>query len=499
MGIIENQGIKGTVYSYIGVVIGFVTVGILMPNFLSLEENGVLEMLVTWSMVFATLATLGINSVTNMLFPYFRDTSSHHKGYFTLLVFVILAGLALSIGLYLIMRPAMIINNLDKSALLVNYIDLVIPLIIFTAIFLVVDIYYAVMYNAVKGIFLKELLQRVLILIIILFFYFKVFNFSGLVMAYVGALSLPGVLILMSLTRDGEFVFRSPLPALNSAMVKNIASVAVFGIAVTFSNSLIQYVDRIMINNMMGLAETGIYGKVFFYGTLVVIPLRPLSKISAVVVAQAWKDNNAEEVKSIYYKSTIDQLIVGLLVFVGIWSNISNVFHILPEQFSSGKFVVFFIGISNLFIMATGVSGAIISTSRHYRILSLFIIAFGLMVILTNLIFIKAFGIVGAALASAISALAYSIMRVLFLKRKYQMQPYSWKHLLILGIGILTYFISSLIPDLFNENNYYITLILDIVIRSSAILLVFIPLVYFFRLSPDLQRFVDKILTSMRS
>lgn len=498
MGIIEKQGIKGTLFSYIGVVIGFITAGVMMPRLLSPEENGVLELLVTWSMIFATLATLGINNVTNRLFPYFRDEKSHNKGYFTILVFVVIAGLVLSISLYTILKPAIVKGSMERSNLLINYIDLVIPLIIFTAVYLVVDIYYAVLYKAVRGIFLKEFLQRIFILIVLLVFYFKVFDFSGLVMAYVGALSLPGILILMALARDGELVFKSPLPAMNRELTKSMASVAVFGIAVTFSNSLIQYVDRIMINDMLGLAETGIYGRVFFYGTLVVIPLRPLAKISAVVVAQGWKDNNLDEIKSVYYKSTLDQLIIGLLVFIGIWGNIDNVIHIMGEEYEPGRNVIFFIGLSNLFIMAAGVSGAVISTSKHYRILTLFIVIFGLMVILSNLVFIKAFGMVGAAVASALSALAYCLMRIIFLKTRFGMQPYSYRHLIVVVIGVSAYLLSLLIPDLVGDKNKVFTLVLDIAARSSVMVGFYFILIYFLKLSPDLNRFLENMINRLR-
>jgi len=470
-----------------------------MPLFLEPDELGVLEMLVTWASIFATLATLGINSVTNRLFPYFRDSGSHNKGYFSVLSLVLIVGLALSICLYLILKPAIIKDSLDESALFINYIDLIIPLMIFIAVFMVVDIYYAVLYNAVKGIFLKDFLQRLFILAAILFFYFEVYNFSGLVMAYVGALSLPGVLILMSLTRDGEFVFKSPKSAINSNLAKSMASVAFFGIVVTFSNSLIQYIDRIMINSMIGLTDVGYYRVLFFYGTLVVIPLRPLSKISAVIVAQSWKDKKFDEVNAVYKKSTIDQLIIALLVFIGIWGNIDNVLHILPEGYAAGKFVVLFIGLSNLFVMAAGVSGAIISTSPHYKVLTVFIIIFGLLIVATNFIFIKAFGIVGAAAASAISVFAYSLMRVIFLKHKYGMQPFSLRHILIIGIGTVTYLLSLLLPGLVNESNKIVTLILDIVVRSGLMVIVYISLIYIFKLSPDLERFTGKILERIRS
>ncbi len=499
MGIIENQGIKGTIYSYVGVAVGFVTAGILMPNLLDQDEIGVLEMLVTWASIFATLATLGINSVSNRLFPYFRNPKTNHNGYFSILSIVLVLGLTLSIGLFLILKPLIIRDSLDDSQLFINYIDLIIPLMIFTAVFMVVDIYYAVLYNAVKGLFLKDFLQRLFVLAVLLVFYFKVFDFSGLVMAYVGALSLPGILILMSLTRDGEFVFKSPRAVLTSDLTKSMASVAVFGIAVTFGNSLIQYVDRIMINSILGVADVGFYRVMFFYGTLVIIPLRPLSKISAVVVAQSWKDNKKEEVLSVYRKSTIDQLLVGLLVFVGIWGNIDNVLHMIPDEYGGGKFVVFFIGLSNVFVMAAGVSGAIISTSPRYKVLTVFIVIFGLLVVATNLIFIKLFGIVGAAAASAISVFAYSLMRVIFLMKRYKMQPFSLRHLVILFIGVGVYLLSMLIPDLYNENSKYLTLALDIIVRSGMITIVYVGLVYLFKLSPDLERFVGKLVKRIRS
>ena len=192
-------------------------------------------------------------------------------------------------------------------------------------------------------------------------------------------------------------------------------------------------------------------------------------------------------------------MIIALLVFIGIWGNIDNVLHILPEGYAAGKFVVFFIGLSNLFVMAAGVSGAIISTSPHYKVLTVFIIIFGLLVVVTNFIFIKTFGIVGAAAASAISVFAYSLMRVIFLKQKYGMQPFSLRHLLVLGIGALTYLLSLLIPGLVKESNKIVTLILDIVVRSGLMVIVYISLVYIFKLSPDLERFARKILKRIRS
>lgn len=487
MGIVEKQGIKGSVYSYIGTAVGFVTAGLLLPNILTKAENGVLDLLVSWSLVFATIATLGLNNVTNNLFPRFRDRSTKHHGFSGILFWVTLAGFILSLILFFILRPWIIADSEEQSGLFIGYVDYIIPLTAFTAIYLVADIYYAMLMNAVRGIFLKEFLQRVFILVVILAFVAGLFKFDGFVLFYTVALSLPGIIIAIMLLRDGEFTFRPDVSHLSKDLSRQLMSVASYGIIIAFSNILIQYIDRIMINSYLGLEETGVYGRAFFFGTLVSIPIRAVSKISSVVVAERWKDNDHAGINRLYRDTSLYQLIFGLLIFVGIWGNIANVYHILPDSYASGRYVIFWIGLSNLFIMASGISGAIMTTSRYYRTLALFVVLFGALVIGTNLIFIPIYGITGAALASAISAFVYGLMRHIFLWARYGMQPYTWKHLLAVAIAVVAYLPAVLIPDLNREEYKYLTLTADIIIRSSAISAVFIGLTLLLKISPDLN------------
>ncbi|MCK5820700.1 MAG: oligosaccharide flippase family protein [Bacteroidales bacterium] len=492
VSIIEKQGLQGTILTYSGVVIGFITAGYLLPKYLTQEQNGVLDVINAWSLIFATLATLGINNVSNRLFPWFRNQKNHHNGYLGILFIVLFIGLLLSTGLYLILRPYILSNASETGKLLPQFVDLIIPLSVFTALFLVIDIYYAVLYKSIKGILHKELLQRVYILIAIAAYLIFAIDFPLLVLLYIAALSLPGLLILFSLIRDGEFVLHINKDNLTKDLKINMFSVASFGIIVSFSNILIQKIDILMIQHFLGTVEVGTYGRVFFYGTLVVIPLRVLSKISAVVVAQAWKDKDLKLISRVYNKSTIDQLIIGSLVLIGLWANIDNVIHILGPQYASGKYVVLFIGFSNLFLMAAGVSGAIISTSDYYKVLTIFVGIFGALVILSNSVFIPAFGISGAALASAISALIYSIMRFGFLWSKFKMQPYSYKHLLIILAASLSFGLNLLLPVLYNADNRTISIIADVLLRSSAIAISYIILIYLFKLSPDLENWIKK-------
>jgi O-antigen/teichoic acid export membrane protein len=301
------------------------------------------------------------------------------------------------------------------------------------------------------------------------------------------ALSLPGIIIALALLRDGAFTFRPDMDHMRGPLGRQMASVAVYGVIIAFSNILIQYIDRIMINSYLDLEATGIYGRAFFFGTLVSIPIRAVSKISAVVVAEQWKDDDHDSINRLYRETSLHQLMFGLLIFIGIWGNIVNVFHILPDDYGEGKWVVFWIGLSNLFIMASGISGAIMTTSRYYRLLALFVVVFGALVIISNMIFIPMFGIAGAAMASAIAAFIYGLMRYVFLWIRYRMQPYTWKHLLAVLIAGASYLPALLIPDLNHEEARILWLCLDIAVRSASIAIVFIGLTFILRVSPDLN------------
>jgi len=498
VGIIEKQSIKGSFYSYIGVAIGFVTAGLLLPNIFSKQEIGVIDLITSWSLVFATMATLGLNNVTTRLFPWFRNKANHHNGFFGILFWVNMAGFLLALLLYFVLRPWMITDSQENSTLFIRYMDYIIPLTAFTTIYLVIDIYYSVLMNAVRGIFLKEFVQRALVLIVILGFVAGLFHFSGFILFYTVALSLPGIIIAVLLMKDGDFQIRLQPEFLTPELSKSLVSVAFYGVTIAFSNILILYLDRIIINSFLGLEELGTYTRMAFYGTLVSIPIRSVSKISAVMVGQHWKDEDHDAISKLYRDTSLHQLIFGLLIFIGIWGNVRNIFHMIPDSFSSGRDVILFMGISNLFIMASGISGPIMATSSHYRLLAFFVFLFGLVVFGTNLIFIPIMGITGAAIASAISALFYGLMRYVFLWWKYGMQPYTWKHLAAVAVAVLAYLPAVLIPDLNNENHKTISLIFDICVRSMAISFVFIGLTLVLNISPDLNRRWKEMLVWLR-
>ncbi|HEY9113717.1 MAG TPA: hypothetical protein VIN10_03400, partial [Bacteroidales bacterium] len=105
MGIIQKQSISGTIYSYIGVLLGFVITGLLFPRVFTTDEVGLLRVLISYSTLLAQFAGLGFSAVTVKLFPFFHSEKKNHHGFLGLVSLVSLFGFLLAAGGYLIFKP----------------------------------------------------------------------------------------------------------------------------------------------------------------------------------------------------------------------------------------------------------------------------------------------------------------------------------------------------------------------------------------------------------
>ena len=74
MGIIAKQSIQGTIVTYLGVAVGFVTTFFVLTRFLSAEEIGLARVLVDAATLFIGLAQLGTSSSIIRFYPHFKHS-----------------------------------------------------------------------------------------------------------------------------------------------------------------------------------------------------------------------------------------------------------------------------------------------------------------------------------------------------------------------------------------------------------------------------------------
>ncbi len=487
MGIIKRQSITGTVYLYLGVVLGFITTGILFPIVFTTEQVGLLRLLLSVAILISQFASLGFYSPTIRLFPYFRDKEKGHNGFLCLSLLISLAGYIFFIAALVILKPWIVAAYQDKSALFVDYFYYLIPLIFFTLLFNTLETYYKVLYNAVKGTLLKDVWQRIFILICVTSYFLELIDFDMLVRLYVISIGLPPILLIIALIKEGQFNLKWGNKFITKSLAKNIINMSMYGIISGFSGILIVNIDLLMINHFLGLSFTGIYAITMYFGTLANIPARSIRNISTIVISDAWKSENISTINDIYRRSSLILTVIGSLIICGLWANIDNVFKIIGPEYEAGRYVILFIGIANLFDMATGVGKNIIHTSPYYRYLTWFIVLFFVIIVVTNLILIPAWGIIGAAIASAVSKLIYNILIWAFLWTKFNFQPFNYKYLLIVAITVGTYLLSTSL-------NTISPMYLDLTIRSLMVTVTYLAIIYFLRISPDINNTIKTII-----
>lgn len=488
MGLIKKQTIKGSIYSYLGVLVGYVNMILIMPNLMSPEQIGLTQILVAVSALYAQFSTLGFNNVTNRLFPYFRNDKNGHNGFVFITVAVGMLGFTLSLFAFFFLKPIIIRQNIEDSPLLVEYIFFLIPLIFFRMFFLLLDNYNKVLYDATTGTFLSDLFYRLGNLFLLGAYFMKWIDFSDYVSGYVFFLSFPAVYLAVLILIRKQFNLKPQLAFVTPKLRNEMVSLSVYGIIGGLSGVAVMSIDKIMINQFFDLAYTGIYSVSFFFGTIILIPNRALSKISSTFIAEAWKTNDIATINDIYYKSSINQFILGMLLTIGILVNMHNIFQILPPEYEQGKWVMVFISVANLITVSTGVSIMILATSKKYKVHTYIMASLIVLTVITNLICIPIWGITGAAIASMIAIFLNSFIRVGYMYFRMQLFPYRKSHLFFLAISAITLLVGFIIPVF---KNY----IIDILIRSSLVTLVFVTGIYFLRVSEEVNKIINQILS----
>ena len=481
MGVIFKQSIKGTVWSYVGTLLGFVITGLMLPNFFSTDEVGLFRVLVSYGTIFGQLANLGVSSVTVKMFPAFRDKDKKHHGFLGFTLLIGLIGTIISVILFLAFKPMIIADAQEKSTLFVTYIYYVLPLILFSLLFNVFDTYYRVLYNAVIGTFYKEVVQRIFILLVIVLFYFGVLDYNQTVIFYVLANILPSVILFFTILRDKLFFILPARELFSKIFLYEFFTVAFFGFINGFSGVLALNIDVIMINKLMGLSAAGIYSITFFFGALILIPSRAVTKISSVVASDAWKKNDLKMINDIYQKTSITLTLIGLWILAGIWGNIDNVFHLIKPEYMEGKYVILLIGVANVIDLMNGNGRQIIFNSIYFRNFSLYLTIYVVLLVMTNYLLIPRFGILGAALATMISKIALNAMITIHMYIKHRIWIFNYKYPLMFGLALAAYFISTLMPAL---SNY----IIDILVRSTLISVIYLIPVMALKISPDVNQ-----------
>lgn len=481
MGIIIRQSIKGTVVTYVGSFIGFLTTMFVVTSLLSPEDVGLTKVVLEVGFLFAGLAQLGASSSIVRFFPYFKDGGANN-GFFFYIMALPLVGCLLFTLVYLVLKEPVTDFFIKKSALFVDYYYWIIPLIVFSTYLTVLETYSNVNMRISVPKLNREIGVRVLTLLVYLLYGYHVTGKDGLVAGVVAVQGLAMLFMFFYVPKIGSTSLRYSASFVSKPLRKSIFRYSLFLIAGALGGSILGKLDLLMVTSRLGLESAGIFTIAFYMASVIDIPSRSVTAIASPLAADALKQGDFQAAKTLYQKVALTQLLTGGCVFVLIWINIDNIFDIIPNgaTYSAGKWVVFFIGVSKLVSVTHNFGGVLISFSKYYHwslYFTFFIVAVG---ILTNNLLIPRWGISGAAVATVLTCMLSYAAQQWVVQRKVKGNPYTLGMVRLILTFCVVACVNHFLPRL--DNPW-----IDGLHRTAIASALGVALLYFLNVSEDLN------------
>lgn len=496
MGIVIRQSVKGTVLTYIGAVIGFVTQFFVVTKFLSPDVIGLTKVFYEVGALFAGFALLGVLSSGMRFFPYFKNPENGNNGFFFYYLSVPFIGTVLISVVYVILKDPVLLFFSSKSAAFGDVFYLVLPLIFILVFWQAIESYSNINLRIAfpKGV--REICLRVFMLFGYLAYAFSYIDLMGLIISILAAYGLCMIMDFayvgrtssISLKHDKSFI----TPELKTKYFKYTGFLMLSAVA----GNIMSQLDIFMLSSVRGLYSAGIYTIALYMANIIDMPSRSISAISTPLAADALKNGDLEKANALYKNVSIHQLMISSILLLVIWVNMDNIYEILPNgaKFAEGKYVVLFLGLSKIISTSLSFGGVLIQFSRYYY-WTLFISVFlTVLTICTNLYFIPRMGVSGAALATLITTVvSYSYQQYL-VQRKVHGNPFTWRTVAMVGTVIALWAVNRLVPSLSEVSPW-----LDIAVRTIIIIVLASGAILKLRISPEVNGMAEKLFARLKS
>lgn len=441
MGIVQKDAFKTTLISYVGIGLGYINKGFLFIILFQDEQFGLINLILTVGILFAQLANLGTVSTTWKFLPFFKNEDKRHHGFFALMFYMVVTGILFCSIFAFLFRIPIQSFYVEKSAAFVQNYYLIFPIGIGYALFLFFEVYLRGFYKNILAVVSFELILRVVVSFLLVGYYLNWLSFDSFLVYHSLAYLIPAIILTIYLFRMGELNLSPRSIQIKNSFKRILIQFTAFNYINSLAATVVVSLDAMMVASMLGLDETGIYTSVVFITSALLVPYRSIIRISSPLVADYWKHREMDKMKEIYVKVSSVSLFIGLTVFMLLWMNIDIIINLLPEDkriaFQPGIWVFFFLMIGRLLDMFFGLNGAIFMTSKKYKYDIIFTISLVILVFVLNILFIPIWGMIGAAISTAIALIVYNLGRVIFVWKTLHLHPFTKNQFIIIGLTIV--------------------------------------------------------------
>src|SRR5260221_2877706 len=491
---IRRQSIISSFVIYIGFLIGLLNTYLFTKKGIFLDPQfGLYNAFIAIATMMMAFSNLAMPSYIYKFYPYYKDHLPDKRN--DQATIALLTG---TIGFILVIIAGILFKGLiikkygTNSPEIVTYYRWIFPLGFGLTIYTIFEAYTWQLHKSVLTNFLKEVLWRLFITVLIILFITGIIrNFDLFIKLF--AFSYPFIaltlFVYLLFTKQIHFTFK--ISKVTRRFSKTILKLCSFVYAGVLIFTISHVFDSLVIGSVLddALTKLAVYSVAQSISAVIQVPQLGIVAASIANLSRAWKDKNIKLIQSIYQRSSINQLIFSCGIFLLIVLNFTdavNTFH-LKGTYLNAYYVIILLGLTKIEDMGTGVNAQIISTSTYWRFEMMSGVILLLLMLPLSYFLTKRFDIVGTGAANLISISIYNIIRIIVLWKKFKLFPLTIQSLYTILLAAACYGICHFI--FINIHG-----LAGLFLRSIAFLLLYVPGVVYLKLSPDVKPVMQSII-----
>lgn len=495
MGIVFRQSIKSTIVIFTGNLIGAVATYWTSQVFEHDQQQfGFLRTLISVGVIVMICILLGAANVMQTFMQRYERKDERRKVLITLCSLVPLLFACFLLPFYLGFKKEVVqLFKPQDRAYFITYYGWVAALVLAWGYLTLYDAYMTSQHKTAQGALMREVFLRICNLVALGGLYWQLINFHGFIVYTVLGYALSAFLLLLLSARTEGFGFSLRWKLFSREEYKEIGRFAWYHLLVGVSIYLTGFLDGLMLATLDkdGLAAVPVYTISVFIVGLMMVPYRAMAQATFPVLNSAYIDKDHTKLKDTFSRAGINILVVAVAMALIIGLNLINAAAIFPRKYESLVPLSLILMLGRLFDMATGVNTEMISISIYYKFNFRISAVLVSLILILCWILIPRYGTYGAAWGSTIALILFNIAKLIFLKVKMGLHPFSSQSLKVLLAGMVTGGVVYFIPYMGNA-------IIDTAVRSLIIMLMYTSLLLWLRPSEDLNAYLASVRKSKR-
>ncbi len=491
MGIVIKQSFNNLLTTYLGFAIGALNTLYLYINFMSETYYGLVSFIVSTAMILMPFMAFGVqNTLVKFYSAYEGKEQSVFLNWMLLLPLVVaIPGTLICFFFYEQIASFLA----TKNAIVYEYVWYIFIIAISSAYFEAFFAWSKVQFKTIFGNFMKEVFHRLGITVLLALLAFKMITIDTflilLVLVYVSRMLLMSV-YAFNLKRP-KFI-RHTIRSISNPKKRpqNFVAIIKYTMLIIIAGSvatLLLDLDKFMLGLYEDIKNVAFYSVAIYIATVIAVPASAMHQITYPMVAKMLNEKQYADMRKLYHKSSLTLFVIASLLFLLIACNISSLYDMVTPSYRSGLYVVLCIGAAKLLDNCLGINNAILYNSDYYRIILVLGVILVIIAIILNIIFIPIYGINGAAIATFVASVLYTLCKIFIVYKKFGMQPFtkgSLKTLLLLIVFFCGFYFW----------NFSFHPFINIAIKSILIGTGYLLAVYFLKVSGDVTSVIQNVL-----